>query len=41
MPVSFLSNQQRENYGRYSAALREACRYVPGLSLIDLNQAQK
>jgi L-fucose isomerase-like protein len=28
------------NYGRYSAALREACRYVPGLALIDLNQTR-
>jgi len=25
------------NYGLHGAALREACRYVPGLSLIDLN----
>jgi L-fucose isomerase-like protein len=26
------------NYGHYAAALREACRYVPGLGLIDLNR---
>lgn len=25
------------NYGRYAAALREACRYVPGLTLVELN----